>query len=606
MNKQALQRIVWGVLVLVCFGWVHPALAQRFHLQEIQSLNLGDIYRVIFQCDGSDRVVQQFKDDPPRLVVYFLDMQPELPNQMYKKKAGLVQDIEVKVVNGTRRVTKVTIFLAKKVLYTFNKSVEGLYYVDFKVKGLASETDLKLESLVDRDERDNLSERLTSHWDGADPEDGHTGDAALRARPVAIPKSQSLTAGVTLPRTLRSKDHITLDVKGAEISNVLRLLAKQSGLNIVASQDVKGVLTVSLSNVTLHEALDMVVKANGFDYVADGDVILVKPRDKFQQDELETKVYRLKYIDANNVRSIVSQVLSAHAKIQVFYGNFQPAVKIDEDKASIPEKRSSILVVTDSPANIKQVDAMIATLDIPTPQIMIEAKLVEISPQHEQNIGIDWSKTVNAQIFKEIILPSGAVQRNAIEVPLDGGSINYGTLNVEQYDAVLNFLNTHTHTKLVSNPRILASDNQEAEISVGTTFPIPQINRGVGGQGDFVTFEYRDVNISLKVTPHIGDDETITLHVNPQIEEVIGQVVAGDNSAPITSKRTVETVVNLKSDETMVIGGLIKENTTEQTSKIWLLGDIPLLGNFFRNKHKTKSQTDLLIFITPRLVKDFR
>ncbi len=145
-------------------------------------------------------------------------------------------------------------------------------------------------------------------------------------------------------------------------------------------------------------------------------------------------------------------------------------------------------------------------------------------------------------------------------------------------------------------------DNQEAFISVGTTFPIPQITRGVGGQGDVVTFQYRDVSIALRVTPHVSDDETITLFVNPEIEEVIGQVTAGGNSAPITSRRTVKTVVNLKNNETMVIGGLIRESTIETISKVWLLGDIPLIGNLFRHKNKTKTQTDLLIFITPRLV----
>ena len=199
-------------------------------------------------------------------------------------------------------------------------------------------------------------------------------------------------------------------------------------------------------------------------------------------------------------------------------------------------------------------------------------------------------------------MPSGVPQRQSAEIPLTGGSISYGTLTFDEYGAVIDFLNSNTNSKLISNPRILAMDNQEAFISVGTTFPIPQITRGVGGQGDVVTFQYRDVSIALRVTPHVSDDGTITLFVNPEIEEVIGQVSAGGNSAPITSKRSVETVVNLKNNETMVIGGLIRENTIETISKIWLLGDIPLIGNLFRHKSKTKSQTDLLIFITPRLV----
>jgi len=590
--------------LLWCVAWLASAVplkAQRVQLQEIKMINLGDIYRVIVQCDGATRAVHTLKDEPPRLVIYFLETSIALRARNLPKHAGLIRNIDVKEIEGPMRATRVTLFLTEMVNYEFHKSVEGLFYVDLKVSGHNAETDLKIHGLA-KPRRDELhSSRLINEVDGVYDESENAG-----ATPEAIPTSRSLSDQAVSPPSLQSNAAITLDVKGADISNVLRLLARQSGLNIVASKDVTGVLTVSLSHVTVREALDMVVKANGYDYVAVGDVILVKPRDKFQQSELETKVYRLRYIDANNVRAVVGQVLSGQAKIHVFYGNFQPAVKVSEDKSEVPEKRSSVLVVTDSPENIRQLDAMLETLDVPTPQIMIEAKLIEVSPQHEQNIGIDWSKTINARIFKEIILPSGATQRNTLEIPLDGGSISYGTLNVEEYGAVLNFLNANTNTKLVSNPRILASDNQEAVISVGTTFPIPQINRGVGGQGDVVTFEYRDVNISLHVTPHIGEDETITLYVNPQIEEVIGQVTAGENSAPITSKRTVETVVNLRNNETMVIGGLIKENTTERVNKVWLLGDIPLVGNLFRNKQKTKSQTDLLIFITPRLVKDFQ
>jgi len=338
-------------------------------------------------------------------------------------------------------------------------------------------------------------------------------------------------------------------------------------------------------------------------YIVKNEVILVKPRDKFEGPELETVVYRLKYVDANNLKSTVTQVLSPLAKIHVYYNSYQPEQTADEGGIGGKIKnRSSTLIVTDAPENIRQLNAMIAALDVPTPQIMIEAKLIEISPQSEQKLGIDWSKTINARIFREVILPSGTPERQLAEVPLTGGSISYGTLRFEEYTAVIDFLNTNTNSKLISNPRILAMDNQEASISVGTRFPIPQINRGVGGQGDVVTFQYRDVNIALRVTPHVSDDDTITLFVNPEVEEVIGQVSAGGNSAPITSKRTVETVVILKNNETMVIGGLIRENTIETISKIWVLGDIPLIGNLFRHKSKTKRQTDLLIFITPRLV----
>ena len=177
-----------------------------------------------------------------------------------------------------------------------------------------------------------------------------------------------------------------------------------------------------------------------------------------------------------------------------------------------------------------------------------------------------------------------------------------GTLTTSEFSAVLNFLNSNTSTKLISNPRILAMDNEPSDISVGTNFPIPQINRGVGGQGDVVTFTFRDVTIMLRVTPHVTAGEAITMYVNPIIEEVTGQITVSGNTAPITTRREVDTVVKVKNGETIVIGGMIKEREVLTVDKVWLLGDIPLLGHFFQNKSSDKQQTDLVIFITPKIM----
>ncbi len=407
---------------------------------------------------------------------------------------------------------------------------------------------------------------------------------------------------------------ISLDVFDAEIGNVLRMLGRQSGVNIVAGSNVTGKITVSLHNVTLDEALDNILKANGYTYVIDGDVIRVKKVDDLGLGEMVTKVYRLRYIDARALREAIAEVTSKNAKVMVFSTRFRsearPAAGIAQKKVKTTAQpgltttggRSSVLIVTDLVENIRHVDKIVEALDVPPPQVMIEAKLIELTPGETGKLGIDWTKAITVGLYGEQQLPSGAIQSYGARTNLPYGKISYATLTASEFAAVLNFLRENTNSKLISNPRIIAADNEESVISVGETFPVPQINRGVGGQGDIVTFQYKDVNISLRVTPHVSGDRTITMFVNPVIEEVTGEVVIDRNRAPITSKRSVQTVVTVKDGETIVIGGLIKENKVETVSKIWLLGDIPLIGNLFRNKKIERKQTDLLIFLTPHIL----
>jgi general secretion pathway protein D len=183
-----------------------------------------------------------------------------------------------------------------------------------------------------------------------------------------------------------------------------------------------------------------------------------------------------------------------------------------------------------------------------------------------------------------------------------GGKFQMGHLSASEYKAVLDFISEKTDSKLISNPRLLAMDNEESSISVGTTVPVPRIQRGLGGQGDMVTFEYKEVNIQLNVTPHVTGNNHITMYVNPIIEEITGWVEYLQHRAPITDKRTVNSIVTVMNGETVVIGGLIKNQRIKTTSRVWLLGSLPLLGKLFQHEKFEDKQTDLMIFITPRIV----
>lgn len=407
---------------------------------------------------------------------------------------------------------------------------------------------------------------------------------------------------------------ISMNYHDAEIPNVLRLLSAQNHVNIIAGSDVTGKITVSLQNVSLREALDTILKANGYNYIVQGNVILVKKANQDLPGEMVTKVFRLKYVDANNLKNTLQVLKSKKGSIEVFDTFFQksqnekqakPGQMARTKQSSSSKSHSSVLIVRDRPEKVRQITQLIAQLDIAVPQIMIESKLVEMSPINEDKLGIDWDKTIKSTLLWQQLLPGGEKQSYSALMPdLRSGQWTLGRLSASEFKVVLDFLKKHTDSKLISNPRITTMDNEEAVISVGTTFPIPQINRGLAGQGDIVTFNYKDVDIKLRVTPHVSENRKIIMSVNPVIEEVTGEVTVDVNRAPITSKRSVSTIVSVKDGETIVIGGMIKNNTITTTSKVFLLGDIPLLGSFFRHQTKEKKQSDLMIFITPHIVEE--
>jgi len=155
-------------------------------------------------------------------------------------------------------------------------------------------------------------------------------------------------------------------------------------------------------------------------------------------------------------------------------------------------------------------------------------------------------------------------------------------------------------SRLVSNPKITVLNNHKAVIKIGTMVPVPEISRGIAG--DLITYKEKSVNIDLEVIPQIGANNIVTLQIHPKMEEIIGFTGTTDAPQPITSIREVETTISVVTGQTIVIGGLVKETTSKQVEKIWLLGDIPILGYLFQNTVTKIEKTDLLIFITPKIV----
>ncbi len=406
-------------------------------------------------------------------------------------------------------------------------------------------------------------------------------------------------------------DRVSFQFVNQSIVSALRLVSGANELNMVIDEGVEGSVTMDLRGVTLRQALDKIVHTHECEYIVDNGIITVKPVKTVYTGGSITKVYRLKYADAANVAEVLKQVVSGDSLVQVYHPEFlsyEDSGKNRKEGSPVAVqgiRRSSTLVVTDRPEKIRQVDKVIEELDRQPTQIVIESKLVELSPMNSNELGINWDKTISTVLWGQSMLSGGDIQDYSFfnQAPNEGGDWKMGNLSAGKYQAVLDFLKEKTDSKLKSNPRLLAMDNEESSISVGTTVPVPRIQRGLGGQGDMVTFEYKEVNIQLNVTPHVAEDNKITMYVNPVIEEITGWVEYLQHRAPITDKRAVNSIVSVKNGETVVIGGLIKSQRIKTISKVWLLGSIPLIGKLFQHEKFEDKQTDLMIFITPTIVR---
>ncbi len=417
------------------------------------------------------------------------------------------------------------------------------------------------------------------------------------------PQEEESTDQINWDRRVSFKFHST------PIKSALRLLASSNNLNMVIGEGVDGQVTMNLENVTLKQALDMIVHVNNCDYVMDDNIITIRPVAMAFTGGRITKVYRLKYADAFNVAGVVRKIVTNDTLVEVFHPEFLNFLEAGKNRMQTNKvavqgiRRSSTLVVTDRPEKIREVDVVIAELDRAPIQIMIESKLVELAPNSSDKMGIDWDKTLSAQLWNQMKVGDDKLDYSLINRGTDKlGDWKMGYLSAGQYNVILDFLKSKTDSKLVSNPRILALDNEESSISVGTTVPVPQIQRGSAGNSDMVTFEYKEVNIQLNVTPHADDNDKITMYVNPVIEEITGWVEYDQNRAPVTDKRSVNSIVTVKNGETVVIGGLIKTQRIETVRKVWLLGSLPLFGKLFQHKEVDDRQTDLMIFITPTII----
>ncbi len=436
---------------------------------------------------------------------------------------------------------------------------------------------------------------------------------------------------------------INLDVKSMNILDVLRLLADQGQVNIVASRNVQGRVTAKLKDVTVKQALDAILDANNFRFKESKGIIKVfTHQDALQKEQTETLVSRVFFmsnVKASDLRPVLNSIKSPRGRVEInaisnqiiitdtlnklreveeailvldrkqitriYELNYADVKEIQsklleiipkEEGEVIIDERTSSLVVRAIPEIVYKVDQMVKSWDQRPMQVLIEAKILEVSLDKTKGVGINWEYLSTSG--EDAVNISAALPASVST----GGVLQVGTLSADQYEITLQMLESSTNTNILSNPRIVVIDNQEANILVGSSEPYLVTYIDSESKTQTEETKFIDVGIKLNVTPKISNNGFITLKIHPEVSSA--RRVAEVNNSLAVDTTQADTTVVVKDGKTIVLGGLIKDSESDSVSKVPVLGDIPLLGVFFRSKAKTNTKREIVVFITPHILKN--
>lgn len=428
--------------------------------------------------------------------------------------------------------------------------------------------------------------------------------------PAALAEQASPAVITTGSRELESQvrrftgEPISLNLKDADIKDVLRFFSQITGLNIVVDPDVSGSVTVSLDNVPWDQALDIMLRINRLDYVVENNVLRVARLERLTQEKGEQAKFReeeerakpmttvtktLSYARASNVRSVLTS--------EGFILSPRGSVVVDD--------RTNQLIIRDASDRIEGILNLIDSLDQPNPQVIIEARIVETSRRFSRALGVAWGFTSIGDAAHGTT--TGWKFPYSYEV---GGEVNLGkpsfggislafadVLDAFNLDFTLSAAETDGQVKIVSAPKVTAQNNMAAHIESGIMIPIQTVANNT------VTVQYINATLSLDVTPQITAEGTVLLDIDLKKQEPVqGFNIQEGQNAPIVT-RNARTMVMVRDGGTTVIGGIYQMNDQKSTNAIPGLSKLPLLGNLFKNREDIQSHDELLLFITPRIVK---
>ena len=398
----------------------------------------------------------------------------------------------------------------------------------------------------------------------------------------------TIMVALLLPSVLRADDNITLDFRDTDIRQIIKVIAQQSGTNIIVEKSVRGTVTVKLTDVYYEEAMNLIAKTNGFAVRKIGNTWILADEKKlisaFEKGLTITK--RLQYAKAADVAKIISSTIKKDVKVAV-------------------DQRINAVIVSGGKDILDEVKKLIETVDTPVHQVMMEAKIVEVTTKATKNIGFTWQAGAGTidPATPEGSFPIWSTKEYFANNPnsnlyqqgftgAQGDMFGLGDFYRDNllFKATFSALETRAETKILSNPKISAVNGQEASIVVGTKVIYP-------GGADQPPKE-KDTGVKLKVTPRINDDGYITVDAEPEVSFV----QEWRNQYPVIGTRSAKTTVRVRDGEEILIGGLIKDEEGTNRTSIPLLGNIPIVKSLFSHKGKSGDSQELIILITPHII----
>ncbi len=412
---------------------------------------------------------------------------------------------------------------------------------------------------------------------------------------------------------------ISLDLQDADLVNVIRLFAEVANLNMILAPGVRGRVTVRMVNVPWDQAMDIILKMNGLGYVREDNILRIaslgaiakeaeqirKAKDaKKKAEDLITRIISINYATAGEIEGTIKKSLSARGE-------------------TVVDTRTNTLIVKDIARNVDEVVTLVKLLDKPIPQVMIEARIVQAAMNFNREIGVQWGGTFSASAatgnptgwsFPNSITMTGGPTMGitpsasgnyfvnipaAAGIATGGGAVGFtfGSLNnALNLDLVLSALESSGEGKVISAPRVSALDNKEAKIEQGISIPFSTTSAS-GTQVEFV-----DAKLELNVTPHVTPDNKVFMKIKAT-KNAPDTSLLGAGGQPSIRKNQASTEILLADGETAVIGGILETEVGTSVTKVPFFSDLPLIGWMFRKTTKRQEKRELLIFITPRVVR---
>ncbi len=426
-----------------------------------------------------------------------------------------------------------------------------------------------------------------------------------------------------------------LRIANAPIRTVVDVLADNAKLNIIVPGELQGNITISLRGVDSETALRLVLESAGFAMVKEGNVVKVKKLvvKKTSEEPLELAVIRLRYARANEVVNALGPLVSPLGKVSTLAattGTVQGAARtaVQAAKGTDPfqnQMSSQTVVIADIAAWMPKLKAVVEELDTPPQQVVIHAKLWEVVKNPSEVKGIDWSQTFGGyqlglsagqQPTPTDLTANTTVDARTLSTTFALSNFHWiGTavMNAQQVRATVGYLYQDSDAELVGSPHVAVEDGKLARLNVTTQVPIPQFTfNSTTASLELSGFEYKDIGVTLNVTPRISPNESVSMLVSPEVSNLNTQadfakfgVVTGSSTSttvPVIDVRNATTQVTVKSGETLAIGGLMRDDITKKYTKVPVLGNIPLLRHAFSSRNLVRTKRNLLIFVTPTIL----